>query len=159
MTRVFIALGSNLNDPPARLREAARRLGAHPHISGLRLSPLYGSDPVGIVDQPRFVNGAVELQTSLAPLELLDLCQDIENQMGRVRTLRWGPRTIDLDLILFGNLELKDPRLELPHPRWLERAFVVRPVLDLAPGLLVSGISLQSVLDGLPSGGLERLPG
>ena len=157
MTRVFIALGANLGDPVAQVKEAARRLSLSPGIEQLHLSPLYLSDPVGVVDQPRFVNAALSLHTELAPLEVLDRCQAIEGALGRVRSLRWGPRSIDLDLILFGDQRLQDPRLELPHPRWLERAFVMRPILDLEPALIIQGRPLREHLNAVGEAGLVAL--
>ncbi len=155
MTRVFIALGANLGDPVAQLREAARRLADHPEVSDPRLSPLYLSDPVGVTDQPRFANAVMELQTHQPPLALLEACQAIEQAMGRVRTRRWGPRTIDLDILFYGELTLQDSRLELPHPRWRERAFVVRPLYDLAPDLIVAGVSVHEILARLDCSDLQ----
>jgi len=155
MTRVFIALGANLGDPVAQLREASRRLAGHPAVSDPRLSPLYLSDPVGVTDQPRFANAVMELQTHLPPLALLEACQAIEQAMGRVRTRRWGPRTIDLDILFYGELKLQDSRLELPHPRWRDRAFVVRPLHDLAPDLVIAGVSVHEVLGRLDCSDLQ----
>ncbi len=158
MTRAYIALGANLGQPVEQLREAAKRLAAVPGVSVLRLSPIYLSDPVGLLDQPRFANAVVEIKTLLAPLELLDACQDIEQAMGRERLVRWGPRTIDLDLLFFGDLRLSLPRLELPHPRWHERAFVLRPLIDLNAGPILMGLDLRSLLAAAGETGLEMAP-
>ncbi|HOD46963.1 MAG TPA: 2-amino-4-hydroxy-6-hydroxymethyldihydropteridine diphosphokinase, partial [Opitutaceae bacterium] len=146
MTPAFIALGANLGDPVAQLREAAQRLRDTVGLHSVQLSPIYFSAPVGVVDQPRFANAAVRLETTLTAHELLAVCHSVERAMGRVRTVRWGPRTIDLDLIFFGTLHLSDEALTLPHPRWSERAFVVQPIYDLAPDLIIDGVALSETL-------------
>jgi 2-amino-4-hydroxy-6-hydroxymethyldihydropteridine diphosphokinase len=156
MTPAFIALGANLGDPVAQLREAAQRLRETAGLHSVQLSPIYFSAPVGVVDQPRFANAAVRLETSFTAHELLAVCHSVERAMGRVRTVRWGPRTIDLDLIFFGTLRLSDETLTLPHPRWSERAFVVQPIHDLAPGLIVDGVALSETLARLDRSDLQR---
>ena len=156
MTPAFIALGANLGDPVAQLREAAQRLRDTAGLHSVQLSPIYFSAPVGVVDQPRFANAAVQLETSLSAHELLAVCHSVERAMGRVRTVRWGPRTIDLDLIFFGTIHLSDGALTLPHPRWSERAFVVQPIYDLAPDLVIDGISLRDTLARLDRTDLQR---
>ena len=156
MTPAFIALGANLGDPVAQLREAAQRLRDTAGLHSVQLSPIYFSAPVGVVDQPRFANAAVQLETSLSAHELLAVCHSVERAMGRVRTVRWGPRTIDLDLIFFGTLRVADEALTLPHPRWSERAFVVQPIYDLAPDLVIDGISLRDTLARLDRTDLQR---
>jgi len=157
MTRAYIALGANLGHPVGQVREAARRLAALPGIVAFRLSPIYLSDPVGLTEQPRFANAVAALDTNLEPFALLEACQGIEQEMGRERLVRWGPRTIDLDLIFHGELRLDDPRLQLPHPRWHERPFVVRPLIDLGAGPIVMEHSLQQLLDRIGCAGLERV--
>ena len=156
MTSAFIALGANLGDPVAQLREAAQRLRNTAGLHSVQLSPIYFSAPVGVVDQPRFANAAVRLETSLDAHELLAVCHSVERAMGRVRTVRWGPRTIDLDLIFFGTIHLSDDALTLPHPRWSERAFVVQPIYDLAHDLVIDGISLRDTLARLDRTDLQR---
>ena len=156
MTPAFIALGANLGDPVAQLREAAQRLRDTAGLHSVQLSPIYFSAPVGVVDQPRFANAAVQLETSLSAHELLAVCHSVERAMGRVRTVRWGPRTIDLDLIFFGTLRMTDETLTLPHPRWSERAFVVQPIYDLAHDLVIDGISLRDTLARLDRTDLQR---
>ena len=156
MTPAFIALGANLGDPVAQLREAAQRLRDTAGLHSVQLSPIYFSAPVGVVDQPRFANAAVQLETSLSAHELLAVCHSVERAMGRVRTVRWGPRTIDLDLIFFGTLHLSDDVLTLPHPRWSERAFVVQPIYDLAPDLVIDGVALSETLARLDRSDLQR---
>ncbi len=156
MTPAFIALGANLGDPVAQLREAAQRLRDTTGLHSVQLSPIYFSAPVGVVDQPRFANAAVQLETSLSAHELLAVCHSVERAMGRVRTVRWGPRTIDLDLIFFGTLHLSAEALRLPHPRWSERAFVVQPIYDLAPDLIIDGVALSETLARLDCSDLQR---
>ncbi len=156
MTPAFIALGANLGDPVAQLREAAQRLRDTAGLHSVQLSPIYFSAPVGVVDQPRIANAAVQLETSLSAHELLAVCHSVERAMGRVRTVRWGPRTIDLDLIFFGTIHLSDDALTLPHPRWSERAFVVQPIYDLAHDLVIDGISLRDTLARLDRTDLQR---
>ena len=156
MTPAFIALGANLGDPVAQLREAAQRLRDTAGLHSVQLSPIYFSAPVGVVDQPRFANAAVRLETTLTAHELLAVCHSVERAMGRVRTVRWGPRTIDLDLIFFGTLHLSDEALTLPHPRWSERAFVVQPIYDLAPDLSIDGVALSETLARLDRSDLQR---
>jgi 2-amino-4-hydroxy-6-hydroxymethyldihydropteridine diphosphokinase len=135
--RAHIGLGSNLGDREATLREALRRLDAVDGIAVVAVSSFRETDPVGVLDQPRFVNAAAELETSLRPHDLLDRLLEVERALGRDRTqeARWGPRTVDLDLLLYGNETVDEPWLEVPHPRLAERAFVLEPLLELDPDL------------------------
>ena len=144
MKPLFLSLGANLGDAPATVREAARRLSFAPGIASARLSPLYRTAPQGLLDQPHFINAVLAAETDLAPVEVLALCQAVETELGRERGLRWGPRHIDVDVLLVGDAVCATPALTLPHPRMLERAFVLRPLLDLEPALSVSGVSLQA---------------
>jgi len=146
--RVFIGLGSNLGDRQATLREALTRLDAVDGIAVVAVSSFRETDPVGKVDQPRFVNAAAALETSLAPRELLDRLLEVERALGRDRTKeeRWGPRTLDLDLLLYGGETIDEPGLEVPHPRLAERAFVLEPLVELDPGLrLPDGRALRDL--------------
>ena len=135
--RAYIGLGSNLGDREATLREALRRLGAVDGIAVVAVSSFRETDPVGKVDQPRFVNAAAELQTSLRPHDLLNRLLEVERALGRdrAREERWGTRTVDLDLLLYGDETVEEPGLEVPHPRLAERAFVLEPLLELDPEL------------------------
>jgi 2-amino-4-hydroxy-6-hydroxymethyldihydropteridine diphosphokinase len=135
--RAYIGLGSNLGDREATLREALRRLDSVDGIAVVAVSSFRETDPVGKVDQPRFVNAAAELETSLRPQDLLDRLLEVERALGRDRAQeeRWGPRTVDLDLLLYGGETFEDPGLEVPHPRLAERAFVLEPLLELDPAL------------------------
>jgi 2-amino-4-hydroxy-6-hydroxymethyldihydropteridine diphosphokinase len=154
----YIGLGSNLGDSAHILRDAARALAGAPHVVSCVTSPFYRSAPVD-ADGPDFVNAVARLRTSLPPLALLDLLQDIEQRHGRTRPYRHAPRTLDLDLLLYEDIEMDSPRLTLPHPGMASRAFVLMPLRDLAPGLMLAGVSLDRLLDRCGDQTLERLDG
>ncbi|MCC6074205.1 2-amino-4-hydroxy-6-hydroxymethyldihydropteridine diphosphokinase [Pseudomonas sp. GCM10022188] len=159
MARVYIGLGSNLAEPRRQLEAALAALARLPHCRLVAVSSLYASDPLGPPDQPRYVNAAAALDCELAPLELLDALQAIELEQGRERKAeRWGPRTLDLDILLFGDLQLDEERLTVPHYHMHARAFVLYPLAEIAPDLrLPDGQALQTLLDCCPFVGLERL--
>ena len=136
----FVALGSNLANPPAQLRRATIALGRLPDTRFVAGSRWYRTAPVGDADQPQYLNAVVHLRTALAPYTLLGALLLIESAQGRIRgPERWGPRTLDLDLVLYGDIVLDDPRLTLPHPRLHERRFVLEPLAELAPDLEIPG--------------------
>ena len=140
MPLVYLALGANLGDRDQTIRTALARLDAHEHIDVQRVSRLRETDPVGYEDQPRFLNGVARLQTSLEPRDLLTVLLDLERDLGRTRHgPRFGPRTIDLDILLYDSREIDEPGLEIPHPRMAERAFVLEPLVELDPALEVPG--------------------
>jgi 2-amino-4-hydroxy-6-hydroxymethyldihydropteridine diphosphokinase len=153
VTRAYVGLGSNLGDPAATLRAAASRLAALGRIAGV--SQVYETEPVGRVEQPRFRNAVVELETALEPFALLDGLQAVEAQFGRERTIRWGPRTLDLDLLWHGAGSMETPRLTLPHPRAHEREFVLRPLAELAPDLPLAGSTVRELLAALAPQGVR----
>ena len=133
--RAFVGLGSNLGDRHAYLAAAVASLRAGGDV--VAVSPLYETDPVGgPPGQPAYVNVVVELSTRTTPREVLGRCQALEEQAGRVRTVRFGPRTLDADVLLVGDLRVSEPDLEVPHPRMWERRFVLAPLADLAPDLV-----------------------
>lgn len=146
--RAYVGLGANLGDREATIRAAAARLAEEPGISVVAVSSLRETDPVGPVDQPRFLNGALALETSLTPRELLERLLAIEQELGRTRDgTRWGPRTLDLDLLLYDDRVIDEPDLVVPHPELAERAFVLEPLVELAPDLaLPDGRRLADVL-------------
>jgi 2-amino-4-hydroxy-6-hydroxymethyldihydropteridine diphosphokinase len=129
----YIALGANLGDRESSLKEAIRRLDAEAGISVESVSPVYETAPVGYTDQPSFLNMAIRVETRLEPIDLLRRLLAVEQEMGRVRDIRWGPRTIDLDLLVYGDTLLETQELTLPHPRIGERAFVLYPLRDIWP--------------------------
>jgi len=141
VTRAYVALGSNLGDREATLRAAVEALGEEPGIDVVAVSRFLDTEPVGFLDQPRFLNGAVALDTTLSARELLDVLLEVERRFGRVRdgVPAQGPRTLDLDLLLFGDAEIDEPGLRVPHPRLHERRFVLEPLADVDPALEVPG--------------------
>jgi 2-amino-4-hydroxy-6-hydroxymethyldihydropteridine diphosphokinase len=139
VTRAFVGLGSNLGDREAWLRRAVAALGSLPGTEIRGVSRIRETEPVGMTDQPRFLNGAVEVETSLGARELLEALLEIERGLGRERSgvPRGGPRTVDLDLLLYGEAVITEQGLEVPHPRLPERRFVLEPLADLDPDLEV----------------------
>jgi len=134
MVRAFLGLGSNIGDRRAILQEA---VAAIPEL--VAVSPVYETDPVGGPEQDRFYNIVVELETDRSPRDLLELCRELERRAGRVRRIRWGPRTLDVDVLLVGRERVDDDDLVVPHPRMATRNFVMVPLLDLAPDVEVGG--------------------
>lgn len=150
----FLALGSNMGDKVGTIGQAIALLESHSEIDVVSRSKLYKTPPWGEEDQDWFVNACLEVTTTFTPLKLLDACQAIENELGRVRAARWGPRVIDLDVLTYGDLEYSDRRLTLPHPRITERAFVLVPLHDLAPNLLFDGKPVSAWLDDVDRSGI-----
>ena len=135
---VYIGLGANLDDPRKQVERAVVELDTLPHSRATAVSRLYRTAPVGPQDQPDFINAVAHLETLLDPMSLLAALQCIERRHGRIRNgRRWGPRTLDLDILLFGDLSLEAPALSLPHPQMHRRAFVLVPLADIAPDALV----------------------
>lgn len=157
MALAYIALGSNRRDPATQLQLAVKTLARLPRSRVEAISRVYRSAAVGPVPQPDYLNAALRLRTTLRPLPLLDAMQHIERSQGRVRSIRWGPRTLDLDLLLYGQLTLQHPRLQLPHPRLAERAFALYPLADVAESkmLLPTGAELGTLLSRCPRGDLQ----
>lgn len=150
MSTAFIALGGNLGQPDAQMRQALQAIGALPGTRLMATSRWYRSAPVGgPPGQPDFLNAVCRVDTRLAPRELLNALQRIEQAAGRIRLERWGPRTLDLDIILYDQLEQSDPELTLPHPRAHERAFVLRPLADLEPDLTLHGRPVSAWLSAV----------
>lgn len=156
--RVWLALGSNLADPLAQVDAALNALRTLPHTELIAVSAFYRTPPYGPQDQPDYLNAAVELETALAPEALLDHTQRIELEQGRVRKEeRWGARTLDLDIMLFGQLTLNTPRLTVPHYDMLNRAFMLVPLLEIAPqATLPDGTPLNNVLTQLDCSAIQR---
>jgi 2-amino-4-hydroxy-6-hydroxymethyldihydropteridine diphosphokinase len=148
MARAYVGLGANLGDRERTLQLAVARLGEVPGIEVVRVSTLRETDPVGVVEQPRFLNGVAALETTLLPRELLAALLGVERGLGRVRAdgERWGPRVLDLDLLLYDDLVVCEPGLTVPHPRLHERRFVLEPLVELDPGLRVPGRGTVSAL-------------
>ncbi len=144
MTRAYVALGANLGPREETLHRAVELLAEAEGVEVLAVSEIRETEPVGVVDQPHFLNGAVALETSLPPRSLLDLLLDIERTLGRVREERWGPRVVDLDLLVYGDLALDQPGLQVPHPRLRGRRFALEPLADLDPELEIPGLGKVS---------------
>lgn len=128
---VLLSIGSNMGDREANIAFAEECLEASSSINSLKKASLYETDPVGYEDQPDFLNTCVTFKTTMGPEELLDFTSGIENDCKRVRKIRWGPRTLDIDIIFYGDGKIDTPRLTVPHPRWKERAFVIVPAKEL----------------------------
>ncbi len=137
VSRAFIGLGSNLDDPASQVQKAFDELAQLPSSRLIRHSSLYRSAPVGRRDQPDFINAVAQIETGLSPHELLNALLEIEHRHGRVRECANGPRTLDLDLLIYDDLECSDRCLTLPHPRMHQRAFVLQPLLEIAPDACV----------------------
>ena len=152
MSRAYVGLGSNLGDRESTIRAALAELGAAAGVEVVAVSTLSDTEPVGFLDQPRFLNGVAALETERPARELLGLLLAVEARFGRDRTAApaQGPRTLDLDLLLYGTAEIDEPGLRIPHPRLHERAFVLGPLAELDPGLEIPGRgSVQTLLAGL----------
>jgi 2-amino-4-hydroxy-6-hydroxymethyldihydropteridine diphosphokinase len=157
--RAVVALGSNLDGPEARVRRAFGEVGAIASTRLLARSALYRTAPVGYLDQPAFINACALVETALGPRELLAELLAIERRHGRVRDLPNGPRTLDLDIVLYGDLVLHEHGLTLPHPRAHERAFVLAPLLDVWPDAIIPGRgAAASFRDRVGGQAIERLP-
>jgi len=158
MSDVLLSLGSNIGDRAANIAEAVRRLNDETGVSVKALSLLYRTAPVGPVAQDDFINGAVRIETTLEAEELMRRCLSIEASMGRDRVngLRWGPRIIDIDIILYDDLKIESEALTLPHPRFRERAFVLVPLADIAPSWMIDGHRLDELASSIDHAGIQR---
>ena len=139
VSQAFIALGSNLDDPASQIRRAFEELAELPSSRVLRHSSLYRSAPVGRLDQPEFINAAVQIETALSPRGLLTALLEIEHRHGRIREYPNSPRTLDLDILMYDGVKCDEPDLILPHPRMHQRAFVLQPLLEIAPDCRIDG--------------------
>lgn len=153
----YIGLGGNLDDPKVAMARALRALDTADGVAVRKVSSLYRTPPWGKIDQPDFLNAAAELATSLAPRALLDLCLETEKTLKRVRTERWGPRVIDIDILKYGTTVIVEEGLEIPHPRMLDRAFVLLPLAEIAPDLDLAGRSASARAADADRTGIEKL--
>jgi 2-amino-4-hydroxy-6-hydroxymethyldihydropteridine diphosphokinase len=154
-SRVYLGLGSNLGDRAANLRAVCTSLPTQVQL--ITASQIYQTPPWGFLEQPAFLNQVVEVATSLSPVKLLTLLKRIETQLGRVPTFLYGPRLIDIDILLFGQRVLKLAKLTIPHPRMDERAFILVPLAEIAPSVIhpVTGMTIQAMLSRIDSSGVE----
>lgn len=153
--RAYLGLGGNVGDVKATMAAALQRLDARPDLSVEQVSRLYRTPPWGVTDQPWFVNACARVETELGPRELLDLCLETERAFKRERRERWGPRTLDLDVLDHGGAVYEDEALTLPHPRAAERAFVLIPLAEIAPELSLQGASVADLAAGVEDDGIE----
>jgi 2-amino-4-hydroxy-6-hydroxymethyldihydropteridine diphosphokinase len=159
LVTAFVALGSNLDDPPAQIHRALEALAGLAATRLVRRSSLYRNPPSGYLDQPEFVNAVAQIETRLAPRALLEQLLAIEQVHGRVRAAPNGPRTLDLDILLYGGRTLREPGLTIPHPRMLERAFVLVPLAEIAPdAVLPAGGRIADLVRDVDATTLVRLP-
>ncbi|MFE6170336.1 2-amino-4-hydroxy-6-hydroxymethyldihydropteridine diphosphokinase [Viridibacillus arvi] len=158
MNEAFISLGSNIGERLQTLQHAVKLLTEHLEVEVVAVSSVYETDPVGFTDQDAFLNIVVQIRTSLNPEKTLELCQVIENELKRVRVIRWGPRTIDLDILLYNHDNIETETLIVPHPRMHERAFVLVPLLEIAPDLIYpkTNEALQSMLSSVGKEGVRQ---
>jgi len=152
MKQAFVGLGSNIEPRNQYLNDAIQLLQQHKNIQVVMRSSVYETEPVGFLDQASFLNMVVEVETTLSDLEFLDVCQSIELELGRERTFKNGPRTVDLDILLFNNENKELEKLKIPHPRLAERAFVLVPLYEIAPRLVMptDGQTVKELLHALP---------
>ena len=157
MKTIYLSLGSNIGDREANLRTAIERLPG-PRLQVLRVSPIYETEPVEYTNQRWFLNLVVEAETALFPMQLLGYTSRIEREIGRVRTVAKGPRTIDIDILLYARTVVRSALLEIPHPRMGERRFVLAPLADLAPDLRhpVTHLTVRQMLEKAPKTGCVR---
>ncbi|WKA51119.1 2-amino-4-hydroxy-6-hydroxymethyldihydropteridine diphosphokinase [Planococcus liqunii] len=154
MNESYLSLGSNMGDRLDMLKQAVRMLAEHPSIDVAAISSLYETEPVGFTEQEPFLNMVVHVRTKLPALELLEVCQEVEQKLQRKRIVRWGPRTIDLDILLYNQDNMESERLIVPHPRMHERAFVLIPLLEVNPSLATNppnpeGVQLWKTYEGV----------
>ena len=153
----IVALGSNLGDKAANIDRAIRLLTEEGDVRLLARSRDYATEPWGKTDQDWFVNAAIAVATDLAPRDLLVRCKEIERRMGRVAREKWGPRIIDLDLLVYRGTMLDEPDLKLPHPHIGARAFVLAPLMDIAPDLVIGGKSVRAMYDAIDASGVQPI--
>jgi 2-amino-4-hydroxy-6-hydroxymethyldihydropteridine diphosphokinase len=160
LAKAYLALGGNVGDVRAAFDQAIAGLCDGLEVRLLARSTDYRTPAWGITDQPPFINAAIAVATSLEPHQLLARAQACERGLGRdrARERRWGPRTLDIDLLLYDNVAIADATLTLPHPRMLERAFVLVPLIEIAPDLAAAGVTLRDALARLDASGIEKLP-
>ncbi len=157
MAKVYLGIGSNMGDKKDYIDKALQLLQQHEAIKTMKMSSYYETDPVGYEDQDVFLNVVVEVETLLTPYELLDYCNGIEAKLDRKRIIRWGPRTIDIDILLYENHQLKDGKLIIPHPRMTERAFVMIPLYEIAKDIVIEGVEIKNIVDNLLQTGIRRI--
>ncbi|MEF2072767.1 2-amino-4-hydroxy-6-hydroxymethyldihydropteridine diphosphokinase [Consotaella aegiceratis] len=159
MVRTYLGLGGNIGDPAASMGAALRLLDVRDDTSVLAVSRLYRTPPWGKLDQPDFLNACARVETTLAPRDLLDVCLATERTLKRERIERWGPRTVDIDILDYDGRRIEETPLTLPHPRMTERAFVLVPLAEIAADLVIGGRSVADWLRDMDAAGIEPAGG
>ena len=157
MNKIYIAIGSNLNNPVYQLRKAIDHLDDHKDIKLIKKSSLYQTKPIGIVNQPDFINAVIEIEYDDTPEKLINELLRIETFFGRVRDKKNGPRILDLDILLFNTLVINDNNLSIPHPRMMERIFVLLPLEEIAPNIFINKMPIKKLLSQLSYDGIKKV--
>lgn len=153
----YLGLGGNLGDPQTSMAMALRRIDMDAATTVSAVSPIFETPPWGKLDQPDFLNACAEVETSRSPRRLLELCLETERSLKRVRGERWGPRVIDIDILLFGDIEVSEDGLQIPHPQMAKRAFVLIPLAALAPDIKIGRTPVRTLLKNLPDDGIRQV--
>lgn len=157
MNKAYLGLGTNMGDKQAYLKEACKIISDNTNINIVKISKVYKTKAWGYTNQDDFLNICIEVDTNLSPEELLEVCHEVENKLNRVRVIRWGPRTIDVDILFFNNIISTDENLTLPHPRIKERAFVLIPLMDLNKELAIDNKTISYYLSNLEKEELKQV--
>ena len=157
MNKAYLGLGTNMGDKQAYLKEACKIISDNTNINIVKISKIYKTKAWGYTNQDDFLNICIEVDTNLSPEELLEVCHEVENKLNRVRVIRWGPRTIDVDILFFNNIISTDENLTLPHPRIKERAFVLIPLMDLNKELVIDNKTISYYLSNLEKEELKQV--
>ena len=157
MSRAYLGIGGNIGNVKENIEEALKILQEDNNMKLLKISSYYETAPIGYEQQEWFLNIVVEIETKLTPYELLAFCNKVENQLKRERLIRWGPRTIDIDILLYEGFESNEAKLIVPHPRMQERAFVMIPLLEIAPDLNIKGQSLKEISNNINNQEIRKL--
>ncbi|SHJ97691.1 2-amino-4-hydroxy-6-hydroxymethyldihydropteridine diphosphokinase [Paramaledivibacter caminithermalis] len=157
MNKAYLGLGSNIDDKRKNIDMAVDMLRNSKDIKIINISSYYETEPVGYHDQDWFLNIVVEIDTSLEPYKLLEFCNYIEEKLKRKRIIRWGPRTIDVDILLYEGFDSEDEKLTLPHPRMTERAFVMVPLYEIAPDIKINNIDIKQIIKNLEGEGIRKI--
>ncbi|RBP37041.1 2-amino-4-hydroxy-6-hydroxymethyldihydropteridine diphosphokinase [Garciella nitratireducens] len=157
MSRVFLGLGSNLGNKKQNLQQALEFLKNHPKIEIIKISSYYETKPIGYQNQDWFINMVVMIDTTLNPYALLEVCNTIEKKLKRKRVIRWGPRTIDVDILLYQGYLSHNEKLTIPHPRMTQRAFVMIPLYEIAPNIKINNQPIQEIIKTLEIDGIKKI--
>jgi len=157
MNKIYIAIGSNLNNPVYQLKKAIDHLDDHKDFKLIKKSSFYQTKPIGIVNQPDFINAVIEIEYNDTPEKLLNELLRIEKLFGRVRDKKNGPRILDLDILLFNTLVINDNNLSIPHPRMMERIFVLLPLEEIAPNIFINKMPIKKLLSQLSYEGIKKV--